>query len=123
MAHKAEESGDTEGLVAVADNLEIDRIVVEEDAEPCDDGVNGDHPEDADNTARESNSVSKWFSRSRFDKSHSLALLDGLAVVQGMAHDQEYGYAAGEEGANAAHDEAEAVKGNAAIPEIGLVNC
>lgn len=40
-----------------------------------------------------------------------------------MTHDQEYGYTAGEEGANAAHDEAEAVKGNAAIPEIGLVDC
>lgn len=52
VAHEAEESGDTEGFVAVADNLEINRVIVKEDTEPCDDGVNGDHPEDADNTAR-----------------------------------------------------------------------
>lgn len=40
-----------------------------------------------------------------------------------MAHDQEDRNTAGEQGAHAAHDEAEAVKGNAAIPELGLVDC
>lgn len=43
VAHKGEEGGDTEGFVTVAYHLEVDGIVVEEDTEPGDDGVNGDH--------------------------------------------------------------------------------
>jgi hypothetical protein len=43
VAHKREEGGDTEGFVTVAYHLEVDGIVVEEDTEPGDDGVNGDH--------------------------------------------------------------------------------
>lgn len=49
MAHKGEEGRDTESFVAIADDFEIDGIMVEEDAEPCDEGVNGDHKQDADN--------------------------------------------------------------------------
>lgn len=52
VAHEAKESSDTEGFVAVSDDLEIDRVIVEENAEPCDDGVNGDHPQDTDNAAQ-----------------------------------------------------------------------
>lgn len=40
-----------------------------------------------------------------------------------MAHNQENGYTAGQQGADAAHDQAEVMKGNAAIPEIDLVDC
>lgn len=54
MAHEAEESGDTEGFVAVADHFEIDSVVVEKNTDPCDDGVDGDHPKDANNTAQRS---------------------------------------------------------------------
>lgn len=56
MAHEGEEGGDTEGFVAVADDFEKDSVMVEEDTEPGDDGVNGDHPQDTDNTAQGSNS-------------------------------------------------------------------
>lgn len=58
MAHEGEEGGDTEGFVAVADNFEKDRIMIEEDTEPGDDGVNGDHPQDTDDTVPESNPIS-----------------------------------------------------------------
>lgn len=124
VAHEAKESGDTEGFIAVADDLEIDIVMVEEDAEPCDDGVNGDHPEDTNNAAHGKAIQSAMVKPARIrSKPHSLALLDGFAIVHGMAHDQEYGDAAGEQGTNTAHDEAEAVEGNASIPEIGLLNC
>jgi hypothetical protein len=43
VAHKGEKGGDTEGFVTVAYHLEVDGIVVKEDTEPGDDGVNGDH--------------------------------------------------------------------------------
>lgn len=50
MAHEREECGDTESFVAIADYLEVDRVVVEEDAEPCDERVNGYHEENANDT-------------------------------------------------------------------------
>lgn len=50
MAHEGEESGDTESFVAIADDFEVDGIMVEEDAEPCDEGIDGDHKQNADNT-------------------------------------------------------------------------
>jgi hypothetical protein len=43
VAHEGEESRDTKGFVAVADDLEVYRIIVEEDAEPGDDRVYGNH--------------------------------------------------------------------------------
>jgi len=52
VAHKGEEGGNTEGFVTRAHHLEVDGVVVEEDTEPSDDGVNGDHEENADNAAR-----------------------------------------------------------------------
>lgn len=51
MAHEGEEGGDTEGLVAVPDDLQRDGVSVEEYAEPCDEGVDGDHEEDTNNAA------------------------------------------------------------------------
>lgn len=51
MAQEGEEGGDTEGFVAVAEDLEIDGVVVEVDAEPRDEGVDGDHEQDADDAA------------------------------------------------------------------------
>ena len=43
VAQKGEEGGDTEGFVTVAHHLKVDGVTVEEDTEPSDDGVNGDH--------------------------------------------------------------------------------
>lgn len=51
MAHEGEEGGDTESFVAVSDDLQGDGVMVEEYAEPCDEGVNGDHEEDTDDAA------------------------------------------------------------------------
>lgn len=55
--------------------------------------------------------------------SHLLALLDRFTVVHGMAHDQEDGDDAGNHGADAAHDQGHAVKCDAAIPEVDLLDC
>lgn len=43
VAQKGEEGGDTEGFVTVTHHLKVDGVTVEEDTEPSDDGVNGDH--------------------------------------------------------------------------------
>lgn len=51
VGHEGEEGRNTEGFVAVANDLEIDRVVVEQDAEPRDDGVDRDHPQNSDNAA------------------------------------------------------------------------
>ena len=50
VAHEGEESGDTEGFVTVTEDLEVDGIVVEENAEPGDEGINGDHEQNANDT-------------------------------------------------------------------------
>ena len=59
MAHEGEEGGDTECFVAVADDLQGDGIVVEEDTEPGDEGVDGDHPENANDTVTKEDPVSE----------------------------------------------------------------
>lgn len=43
MAHEREEGGDTERFVAVAEDLKVDGVMVEVYAEPCDNGIDGDH--------------------------------------------------------------------------------
>lgn len=43
VAHEGEESGDTKGFVAVAEDLDVDGVLVEENAEPRDEGIDGDH--------------------------------------------------------------------------------
>lgn len=43
-AHEGEERGNGEGFVTVTDNLEVDGVVIEHYAEPCDDRVYGNHP-------------------------------------------------------------------------------
>lgn len=43
VAHEGEEGGDTERFVAVAENLKVDGVLVEEYAKPCDKGIDGDH--------------------------------------------------------------------------------
>lgn len=43
-AQEGEERGNGEGFVTITDDLEVDGIVIEHDAEPCDDGVYRDHP-------------------------------------------------------------------------------
>lgn len=43
-AHEGEERGNGEGFVTVTDDLEVDGVVIEHDAEPCDDRVYWNHP-------------------------------------------------------------------------------
>lgn len=50
VTHEGEEGGDTEGFVTVTEDLEVDGIVVEENAEPGDEGIDGDHEQDANDT-------------------------------------------------------------------------
>lgn len=53
MAEQGEESRYCERFVAVADHGEVNRFLIEIDAEPCDEGVNWNHEEDSDNTVPE----------------------------------------------------------------------
>ena len=50
MAQQGEEAGDGEGLVAVAQDLEVDGVHVEVEREVGNGGIDGDHEEDADDT-------------------------------------------------------------------------
>ena len=50
VTEQVEEAGDGERLVAVAQDVEVDAVFVEEVGEEGDDGVDGDHEEDADDT-------------------------------------------------------------------------
>jgi hypothetical protein len=43
VAHEGEEGGDTEGFVAVTEDLKVDGVMVEIYAEPCNEGIDGDH--------------------------------------------------------------------------------
>ena len=52
-----------------------------------------------------------------------LSLLDGFAVMRGMAHNQEKRDPCGYEREYAANNLAQLVKGNAAIPQVCLFNC
>jgi len=58
VAHEGEESGDTEGFVAIAENLKVYRVMVKEYAEPCDEGVNGNHEKNANDTGNNKDHVS-----------------------------------------------------------------
>ena len=44
VAQKGKEGGDGESFVAISEEGEVNALSVEEDAQPCDDGVDGDHP-------------------------------------------------------------------------------
>lgn len=50
VAQEGEETGDCEGLVAVPDDFEVDRVPVEEVGQERNAGVYGDHEEDSDDT-------------------------------------------------------------------------
>lgn len=50
VAEESEERGDGKCLITIADHAVVDGVFVEVDAEPCDEGVNGDHPEDSNDT-------------------------------------------------------------------------
>lgn len=51
MAHEGEEGGDGKGFVTVAEDLEVDPVLVEGDAQPCHKRVDGDHEQDSDDAA------------------------------------------------------------------------
>lgn len=48
VAHKGEEAGNGEGLVAVSQHFKVDGLFVVQIAEEGNDGVDGDHDEDSD---------------------------------------------------------------------------
>lgn len=50
VTHEGEEGGDTEGFVTVTEDLEVDGIVVEENTEPGDEGIDGYHEQNANDT-------------------------------------------------------------------------
>ena len=52
VTEQVEETSDGESLVAVAQDVEVDAVFVEEVGEEGDDGVDGDHEEDADDAGR-----------------------------------------------------------------------
>lgn len=58
VAEKREEGGDGKSFVAVAENAEIDVFLIVKSSEPCDEGIDGDHEEDADDTDIARNMVS-----------------------------------------------------------------
>ena len=76
LAHQREETGDSEGLVAVPQNLPVDGVPVVLVRDEGDDGVDGEHEEDADD----------------------VFLLAGVGVVHGVQEDEGAGYEGGEEG-------------------------
>ena len=127
VAEQGEKSRYRERLVAIADHREVNGVSVEIDAEPCDEGINRDHEEDADNTmTQEIPLVSTIMKNQREGGSRDgaiLSLLDGFAVMRGMAHNQEKGDCCGYEREHAANNLAETVEGNAAIPQDCLFNC
>ena len=53
MTEQVEETSDGESLVAIAQDIEVDAVFVEKVGEEGDDGVDGDHEEDADDAVRE----------------------------------------------------------------------
>jgi hypothetical protein len=88
VTQQCEETGDREGLVAVADHGVVDCVVVEVEPEERGGRVDGDHEEDADD----------------------VALLVGFGVVHRMHEDEVEGESDGECGAGAGDDEAEVVE-------------
>lgn len=50
-AHKREESRNRKRFVTVADQIVVDIVLVEVGTEPCDDGVNGDHEQNSNDTS------------------------------------------------------------------------
>lgn len=52
-----------------------------------------------------------------------LSLFDGFAVMGRMAHNQVEGDSGGDDGEDAADNEAHGVEGDAIVPEGGLLDC
>jgi hypothetical protein len=83
MAHECEEAGDCKSFVAVSEKLEVYGVMVIEVAQEGNDGVNGYHNEDANDTMLMSQ---RWkLIRYRY----ILLLLIGLQVMGCMPQDQE----------------------------------
>lgn len=94
MTEQSEETRNSKGLIAIPKDLEVDGLLVEQVREEADDGVDGDHQEDADD----------------------VALLPGTGVVGGVHEDEEGGDDEGEGGEDEGQEEAEVVEGEA-MPE------
>lgn len=90
MAEQSEESGDGEGFVGGADQAVVHGVLVEEDAEPCDQGVNRDHPEDANDTALKSHQSASARERNTPTEESIgiLSLFEWFTVMSGMFHNQ-----------------------------------
>ncbi len=126
VAEQGEEGRDGEGLVAVADDLEVDGVPVEAEGQERGGGVDGDHEEDADDAVRVLVSLSPCCSFlffppllstgrvSRGRRVDVLLLLARLGVVGGVAEDQEEAHGDGDEGGRAGDDQGQAVEGERA---------
>ena len=91
MAHEGEEASDGKSLVAVAQNLPVDGVTVEDVRDEGYDGVDGDHEEDADN----------------------VLLLPRLRVVCGMLHHEDEGDYGRDGGKGGGEEEAKVVESEA----------
>mgnify|MGYP007046765545 CR=1 FL=1 len=65
-AHKREESRNRKRFITVADQIIVDIVLVEVGTEPCDDGINGDHKQDSNDTSegKRKSAISKRLSAS-----------------------------------------------------------
>lgn len=93
LAHESEEAGDGKRLVAVSHDLEVDGMLVVDDAEKRDHRVDRDHKQDTDD----------------------VSLLIGHEVVGGVAEDEVEGYQDGNKAEYRAEADSEAVEGNGAV--------
>jgi hypothetical protein len=92
VAEESEEGGNGKGLVAVADDAEVDEVPIVADAEPRGRRVDGHHKKDADD----------------------VLLLSRFRVVDCVHEDEEEGHYDCEGGAGAAEDEGEVMEGQVA---------
>ena len=89
MAHKREESGDTKCFVTVSNDFEINGVVVEENAEPRNYRIHGDHEQDSNDAGKRQRNdqfVARYLLQRgpRTVGSNSLSLLNRFAIVHGM---------------------------------------
>jgi hypothetical protein len=91
VAHEGKEAGNRKCLITVAQDLPVDGVLVEDVGDERDDGVHGDHEEDADD----------------------VLLLPRLRVVRRMLHHEEEGDGGCDGGEGGGEEEAEVVEGEA----------
>ena len=121
MAHESEKGRNGKGFVAVAHDTVVDGMFMEVDAEPCDERIDRNHQQDSDNTAiekKKKDRLAKALSHreDKYQKRNLLSLLDWLAVMRRMAHDQIERHPASHQGEDGADEESQMVKGEPTSP-------